>query len=346
MKLAKRIALILVTHNSASDVAGLAETVVPLLRDGDELVLVDNASTDGTPDIARAALPAAKVIETGGNVGFAAGCHAGADASHAPLLLFLNPDCRPQPDCIERLRQAAAEHPDWAAWQALVLLDGERVNTSGNVVHYLGIGWAGNCEKTLSDLRAGDREVAFPSGAALLVRREDWLALGGMDPDYFMYGEDLDFGLRLWLSGRRAGVAWQARTLHGYEFEKGSYKWFHLERNRWRTILSVYPGPLLALLAPALLAAELALLAAAARGGWLRAKLRANAAVLRELPRTLARRRQVQRTRQVSAAQFAQTLTASLDSPYLPMPDSRLLSAPQALYWKLVLLALGTRETA
>ncbi|MHB1834686.1 MAG: glycosyltransferase family 2 protein, partial [Solirubrobacteraceae bacterium] len=193
----RAIATILVTHNSANDVAGLAETVGPLLRDGDELLIVDNASTDGTPEAARAALPGAKVIETGRNLGFAAGCHAGAEASDAPLLLFLNPDCRPRPDCLERLRDGAAEHPDWAAWQAVVLLDSEHVNTSGNIVHYLGIGWAGDCDKPLSDLQAGDREVAFPSGAAMLVRREDWDALGGMDSDYFMYGEDLDFGLRL-----------------------------------------------------------------------------------------------------------------------------------------------------
>jgi N-acetylglucosaminyl-diphospho-decaprenol L-rhamnosyltransferase len=335
------MAIIVVTHDSANDVPGLAQTVAPLLRDDDELLLVDNASTDGTPEAARAALPGAKVIETGRNLGFAAGCHAGADASDAPLLLFLNPDCRPRPDCLERLRAAAVEHPDWAASQAVVLLDDDRINTSGNVVHYLGIGWAGDCDQPLNGVRAGDREVAFPSGAAMLVRREDWLALGGMDSDYFMYGEDLDFGLRLWLSGRRAGVVWEARVLHGYEFEKGSYKWFYLERNRWRTILSVYPGPLLALLAPALLAAELALIAVAARGGWLGAKLRANVAVLRELPGTLARRRAVQATRTVSAARFAQVLTASLDSPYLPIAETRWLSVPQTLYWRLVVRVLS-----
>src|SRR5205814_1452970 len=83
------------------------------------------------------------------------------------------------------------------------------------------------------------------------------------------YGEDLDLGLRLWLAGHRVGLLPQARVVHGYEYEKGSYKWFWLERNRWRTVLSVYPAPLLALVAPALLAGELALLAVAARQGWL-----------------------------------------------------------------------------
>ena len=129
-----------------------------------------------------------------------------------------------------------------------MLLDEDRINTSGGVIHYLGIGWAGDCERPVSALPAHDREIAFPSGAAMVVRREIWLALGGLDRDYFMYGEDLDLGLRLWLAGHRVGIVPGARVTHGYEFDKGPYKWFWLERNRWRTVLSVYPAPLLALL--------------------------------------------------------------------------------------------------
>ena len=82
-----------------------------------------------------------------------------------------------------------------------------------------------------------------------------------------MYGEDLDLGLRLWLAGHRVGLVPAARVTHSYEFDKGSGKWFWLERNRWRTVLSVYPTALLVLLVPALLAAELGLLAVAAAPG-------------------------------------------------------------------------------
>ena len=68
------------------------------------------------------------------------------------------------------------------------------------------------------------------------------------------------------------GIAPAARVEHDYDFEKGGRKWFLLERNRWWTIVSDYPAALLALLAPALLAAELGLLVVAARGGWLGAE--------------------------------------------------------------------------
>lgn len=333
---ADAVAVVVVTHQSAADLPRLADALLGQLREDDELVVVDNASKDGTPDAARASLASAIVVETGANLGFAAGCHAGAQATRVPLLLFLNPDCRPQPGFLERLRRASATHPDWAAWQAAVLLDEGHINTSGGVIHYLGIGWAGDCERPISALPAHDREVAFASGAAMVVRREIWLELGGMDAEYFMYGEDLNFGLRLWLAGHRVGLVPAARVVHGYEFDKGSYKWFWLERNRWHTVLSVYPTSLLALLAPALLAAELVLLAVAARQGWLGPKLRAQAAVIGGLPRTLARRRAVQRTRRISAAGLARHLTSSLDSPYLTAVDSRWVSVPQAFYWRLV----------
>jgi N-acetylglucosaminyl-diphospho-decaprenol L-rhamnosyltransferase len=336
------LAIVVVTHNSAAHLPALLAALAPQLRADDELAIVDNASTDATPSVARAHSDRALVIETGQNLGFAGGCHAGAGATRAPLLLLLNPDSRPYPDCLARLRHAAAAHRDWGAWQAAVLLDDDsHINTSGGIVHYLGFGWAGDCGLPAAALPAEDREIAFPSGAAMVIRRDAWLELGGLDREYFMYGEDLDLGLRLWLAGHRVGLVPGARVTHSYEFDKGSSKWFWLERNRVRTVLSVYPPALLALLAPALLTAELGLLAIAARGGWLGPKLRAQAAALASLPRTLARRRALQRTRRIGSRELAAHLTSSLDSPYLSAASSPLLSAPQALYWRLVRLALS-----
>ena len=133
-----------------------------------------------------------------------------------------------------------------------------------------------------------------------------------------------------------------ARAEHDYSFVKGDYKWFHLERNRLWTVLGVYPGRLLALVLPALLGLELALLAVAARDGWLAAKLRAQAAVLRSLPWALRRRARVQATRTTSAAEFAATLSARLDSPFLgPVAESGAARAAQEGYWRAVRRLLG-----
>jgi N-acetylglucosaminyl-diphospho-decaprenol L-rhamnosyltransferase len=339
------LAVVVVTHESAEHLPNLFSALAGQLLPDDQLVIVDNASSDGTPALARSLSERVEVVETGQNLGFAGGCHVGAASTGAPLLLFLNPDSQPQPDCLLRLRGAAREHPAWGAWQAAVLLEDRRINSSGGVVHYLGIGWAGDCERPLTDLPSNDREISFPSGAAMVVRRETWAELGGLDREYFMYGEDLDLGLRLWLAGHRVGLVPAAQVIHSYEFTKGPSKWFWLERNRWRTVLSIYPAALLLLLAPALLAAELGLLLVAARQGWLLAKLRAQAAAIGGLPRTLARRRTLQRARRIGSRELAERLTSSLDSPYLAAASSPWLNIPQRIYWRLVRRTLSLLES-
>ena len=118
-----------------------------------------------------------------------------------------------------------------------------------------------------ADLRR--REVGYLSGACFAVRREAFDAVGGFDASYFLYHEDLDLSLRLRLAGGRLGVEPDARVEHDYEFVKGDYKWELMERNRWATLVRTWPGPVLAVVAPALLATELAIWLAAAAGGWL-----------------------------------------------------------------------------
>jgi GT2 family glycosyltransferase len=331
------LAVVIVAYDSARDLPATLAAVTPQLAGGDELLIVDNASSD---DPASAA-GEARVLRLERNLGFAGGCNAGAAATTAPLLFFLNPDARPAPGCLDALRAAAGAHPEWGAWQALVALPGgAAVNTSGGEVHWLGVGWSGGYGSAVSAV-AEDRAVGFASGAALVVRRGAWDAAGGFDPDYFMYGEDLDLSLRLRLAGWGIGLAKAAAVEHHYAFAKGEQKWFLLERNRWATVLGAYPRPLLAALLPALLLAELAFVAAAARGGWLGAKLRAQAAVLRELPDLLRRRAGVQAAATVSASEFARGLTAGLDSPFLgAVARVRPLAAAQAAYWRLVLAAL------
>ena len=147
----------------------------------------------------------------------------------------------------------------------LVTADGGRVvNTSGGVVHFTGIAWAGEAgapRPARRRARARSRSCRAP---AWRCRAPSGSALGGFAEAFFMYHEDVDLSLRLRLAGGRLGVEPAAVVDHDYEFAKGPAKWRLLERNRWATIVRCYPGPLLLLLAPALLATEVG---AAGRGG-------------------------------------------------------------------------------
>jgi len=336
-------AIVIVTYDSASHLPATLEALSPQLGPDDELHVVDCGSRDDPAAVVARHAPGAVFTPLGANLGFAGGACAGARASGTPLLLFLNPDCVVQPGALEALRAAAGARPGWGAWQALVTLPGGgTINTSGGVTHWLGFGWTGEYEAPAPPLDAPLREVSFASGAALVVRREAWDAVGGFEPSYFMYAEDVDLALRLRLAGWGVGVVPAARVEHHYDFAKGDYKWFLLERNRWWTVLAAYPAALLLALLPALLGAELLLLAVAAHGGWLRAKLRAQAAVLRTLPWSLARRRRVQATRRVSARVFAASLTDRLDSPFLgPAAEAPAARTLQSAYWAAALRCAG-----
>ena len=174
----------------------------------------------------------------------------------------------------------------------------------------------------------------------MAVRREAWDAVGGFDARYFMYGEDLDLGLRLRLAGWGSGVAPAAEVVHDYAFTKGDYKWFWLERNRAWTVLGAYPGLLLAALAPALLAFEVVLLAGVARGVAAGEAAGAGGGAAGAARDPVAAG-VVQATRSVTASSFAAGLSDSLDSPNLAaaqaIPGAEAL---QSAYWRLVRLVV------
>jgi len=333
------VAVVVVTHDSAASLDALAASLAAELAGGDELVIVDNASADGTPQRAREL--GLRVVESGANLGFAAACRIGARATAAPLLLLLNPDAQLCPGALERLRAVADERRDWAAWQPALLLPDGRINVAGGVVNFLGIGWAGRVGEDAATLPSQPYETAFASGAATVIRRSAWVELDGLRDDYFLYGEDVDLGLRLWIAGHRVGVEPRARVVHDYEFDKGMQKWFLLERNRWRTLIATFPAALLAVVAPALAAAELGLLVVAARGGWLGPKLRAQLATAAGLRAALARRRAVQRTRRIDAASFAALLSGELSGPQVPVPRAAAFAA--RLYWRAARAVLAAR---
>lgn len=338
-----RLSVVIVTHSSREAVERTIPALLGELAEGDELVVVDNASADGTPDRVRELAPDARVIETGANLGFAAACNVGAEAAEGDLLLLLNPDAVPQPGFREAIARPLADGRGWAAWMGLVTEEGGRkLNTSGGVMHFTGIAWAGGAGEPLADEpEAG--EVAFASGACLAIPRPRWLEIGGFPPEFFLYHEDVDVSLRLRLDGGVVGIEPAARVDHDYEFAKGPAKWRYLERNRWAVIVRTYPSALLVLLAPALFATEAAIWLIALAGGWGRQKLLAKLDLVRWLPRLVRERRAIQATRRVSAAEFAGHLTPRLESAYLGRAaSSRALAAVLGAYWSVVLALLST----
>ena len=173
-----------------------------------ELICVDNASGDGSVATIRAAVPTAKVIEAGANLGFAAGCNLGARAASGEVLALLNNDARPDRNWARAAVAVLRAEPTVACVASKVLdWDGTLVDFVDAGLTWFGMGYKRHAGKPVGELRPEEhlapRDVLFATGSAMFVRAEVFAEVGGFDERFFMFYEDVDLGWRLNLRGWR-----------------------------------------------------------------------------------------------------------------------------------------------
>jgi GT2 family glycosyltransferase len=201
----ERVGVVVVTYRSASTVG---RTIDALPREElGGLVVVDNASPDDTVEVVRAT--GAHLVQQE-NLGFGAGNNRGAAELRTELVLFLNPDAVIQRADLERLVAYLDDHPTCAVVGPRVVSAGHPTYSAGRLPslatelrpllpHPLSLlGPRGRVEP--GQERSGP--VGYVEGACFLVRREALLAVGGFDPGYFLYCEEIELSQRL----RRRGL--------------------------------------------------------------------------------------------------------------------------------------------
>jgi len=301
------------------------------------VIVVDNAGGDR----AVAEPFGVRLVEPGRNLGYAGGCNRGAGEASGDVLVFLNPDTVVDPGALSRLAQTLENPSIGIAMARLRLLDRpELLNSGGTVLHVSGLAWAGRYGDPADKLRELE-DVAAPSGAAMAIRRDLFQELGGFTEELFMYLEDAELGWRAHLHGLRVVVDPGADVYHEYEFGRNPAKVALLERNREIFVLTAYSLRLLLLLAPVLVAAELGMLAVAARQRWLRGKLGGWWWCLGHAAWLARHRRATQRLRRVRDRELAPFLTPVLDPSMVALPRP-VAAVNRALrpYWALVRKAL------
>ena len=268
-----------------------------------EVVVVDNASTDGSADYVREHFPDVLVMALATNVGFAAGNNRGARGFTGRYLVFLNNDTVVQPGWLAAMADAAERDAGigMVAAQIVYLHDPDIVDSLGD--GYLRAGGAFKHQHGQRRAPRGEhREVFGACGASLLIRTALFERLGGFDEDYFMVYEDVDLSYRARLAGSRCVVATSAIVWHAGSASLGrtSANAVYLgQRNLEWTWLKNTPAALLWRSLPAHVFYDLAGLAAYARAGlivpWFRGKL----AAIAGLPSVWRKRRAVVSDRQI-----------------------------------------------
>lgn len=191
-----------------------AQTIVDDL----EVVVVDNASTDGTAELLASRYPEASVVHLERNLGFAGGAAAGAADFRGLGVAFLNNDATFAPDAVERLREALVRPgaEDIGAVTARLLLAGSDpllVNSTGNVVSRAGTGGDRDW-RVPAGTESTDPDVFGFCGGAALIRTSAYLQTGGFDASLFLYYEDTDLSWRLRAAGWRVEYVRTAVAMH------------------------------------------------------------------------------------------------------------------------------------
>jgi GT2 family glycosyltransferase len=304
------------------------------------VIVVDNG--EGGPEIEEAERrEGVRVISPGENLGYGAGNNLAAREATGEALVFLNPDTVVAPGAIEGL-VAPLEDPSIGIVTARLRLldDPETLNSAGNEVHVTGIAWAGAYGEPAASVTEL-RDVPYPSGAAMAIRRDLFEELGGFTEELFMYQEDLELGWRARLRGLRVVVSPAADVYHDYDFARHPAKQYLLERNRLVFVLSSFSPRLLVLLSPVLVSVEVGMLALALKEGWARDKVAGWGWLLLNVGWLRRHRRETQSLRRVGDRELARYLTPVVSPGMTAVPAPvRAVNPLVVRYWGLVRKAL------
>ncbi len=332
----------------------LEPTLAALLRQGHpyrEVLLVDNASTDGSVRLVRERFPSVRILPLAVNEGPAAARNAGWRAAACDLILFLDNDVVLGPDCARELLRALAARPD-AAVATPRIVHAERPDTiqyDGGFCHFVGLMALRNAEMPLAAAPGATSDIDSMVSACFLADRARLGPADPFDADFFIYLEDHDFGLRTRIAGHAmlsvpSAICRHGTGTHGLSLrETGRYTAIRvgcLIRNRWLVLLKDYAPRTLVLLAPALVVYEVIQLTATARKGWLAQWWESMRFVLSKRRAILARRRAVQAARAIPDRQLLRggplPFTARLVSGRLEGAGLALLDRLLAAWWVLV----------
>lgn len=262
-----------------------------------EIVVVDNGSTDGSIAYLEQQHPDVWLIRNPHNVGFAAACNQGIQATQAEFIALLNNDTVVHPQWLEAML-AAVNDPaaGMCACRMLSMHDAGMIDSAGIAVDRLGYAWGiGGGTQDQPDNYPASSQLLGPSGGAGLYRRKMLEDIGLLDEDFFAYLEDVDIAWRAQWAGWQCAFAVDAIVFHVHSATTAQIPHLKsrlLARNRIWMIVKNYPARYLLTYLPILLVGELGALVYLARHRRFSSSLRGRLEAMRRLPTMLHKRKQ------------------------------------------------------
>lgn len=287
-----------------------------------EVLVLDNASTDGSVDEVEAIWPEFRLIRFPSNLGFAQGNNRGASYARGSWFAFLNNDAFPEPGWLSNLWNFRLENPGFTFFSSRLMDFGNPVlaQNSGDVCHISGYAWPRDSLIPIEQAHLVPEEVFSASAAAAMYQKEAFFEVGGFDETFSSHYEDVDLGFRLRLAGHRclyvpaAVVAHLGAASFGQESSRTVYQ---VQRNVIWSYVKNMPGRLFWKHLPAHILANLVFIIYYMLQGQTAAVWRAKWDAIRALPFIIQKRSQIQSTRRVSPEMIDVLLNHKFFGPYL-----------------------------
>ncbi len=339
-----KIAIVIVTYNGREYLPDCFNSLARQTLSPQEIIVVDNGSQDDSVKYIKEKYPQVDLIANEKNLGFAQGNNQGIEIAlqnKADYIFLLNQDTVCQPDCLENLTKGIEKQKNVFAVQPLILCwpGKDKIQTAGDKIHYLGFGYCDGYKKPAKKdvIDKLETNLTYGSGAGLFINVPALKKVGFLDKDLFLYHEDLDLCLRARFLNYDIKLVPEARIYHKYTEGISKNCWYWSERNRLLTLLKFYKIPTLILIFPAWLFMELGVLAYSLVSGWFLLKIKSYFTVLLQIPKTLIKRRRIQKTRKITDKELVKYLEprfkfAGLTHPLLKYVVNPVLGA----YWQLI----------
>lgn len=305
-----RVTALILNWNGMDCIAACIESVLAQTYPALDIVVVDNASTDGSADVVAGRFPAVRLIRNDSNLGFGGGNNIGIAACDTPYILMLNNDVRIDPQCLARLVAAIDSDPGTGACATKIVLSKmqNRIDAAGIAVCADGMS-IGRGRMEPSDRYPTAEAVFFASDCCCLYRKAMLDQIGPYDAEFFAYDEETDLGWRAQRFGWKTLYVPDALAIHDHSASSGShspFKAYLVERNRIWLVLQNFPWPVILAGLPCLIRRYFwqawGALTGAGRAGdfvqdyskWelIRILLKAYRDALKGVPRAFSRRRQ------------------------------------------------------
>tara|TARA_B100000678_G_scaffold291565_1_gene309283 strand:- start:7158 stop:8165 length:1008 start_codon:yes stop_codon:yes gene_type:complete len=247
--------VIIVNYNGGEYLQKAVDSLAAQTFSEFEVIIVDNASSDGSMDVLDvSALELCRVELPGRNTGFAEGNNIGASKAQGEWLALLNADAQASPDWLEKLKAAIETSPDCSMFASTqVFMDDPNIlDGAGDGYTAYGFAWRGCYRRPIED-KPDAGETFAPCGASAAIRTRTFLDHGGFDERYFCFMEDVDLAFRLRLAGEYCLFLPDAIVTHkggGLTGERSEFAVTHGARNRVWTYWANMPAELIWLTLP------------------------------------------------------------------------------------------------